>query len=221
VRAEVVSTAADDIGIGVCILVALLYWLVFLRGRPSFRGTSAEAPEGFGAGEVGTLLSMRGGDLTMMVLSWAQLGYVYLQLDRRDRVTVCRRMDMGNERSGFEGRVFQSLFNRRSAVDGTGLHYAKLYRKVARQSPLLPQLFKKKSGNPLVFRVLVCAAGVLSGVKLGLALSAHPVLQVLLAILVCLLCGVFSYFIQSGGKCLPLRDKTPYHLQPVQSPPDQ
>ena len=144
----------------------------------------------------------------MMVFTWAQLGYLLIRMEPGGGVLLCRQMEMGNERSGFEVRVFQSLFNRRSTVDGTGLHYAKLYRKVARQSPLLPQQFKKKSGNPLVFRVLVCAAGTLSGVKLGLAMSAQPVVQVLLAILVCLLCGVFSYLIQSGGKCLHLRDKT-------------
>lgn len=190
-------------------VLAILYYLLSLMPRFYRKTRCFSPPEGISAGEIGTCLTGAGADLTLMVLTWAQLGYIRIQVSGKKKVTLFKQMEMGNERSGFEVRVFQSLFNRRSTVDGTGLHYAKLYRKVARQSPLLPQLFKKKSGNPLVFRVLVCAAGTLSGVKLGLAMSAQPVVQVLLAILVCLLCGVFSYLIQSGGKCLHLRDKTP------------
>lgn len=193
----------------ILVVLALGYYFVTLMPRVYRRTRCFSPPEGISAGEVGTCLTGAGADLTMMVLSWAQLGYIRIQLSGKKKVILHKQMDMGNERSGFENRVFQSLFTRRTMVDGTGIHYAKLYRKVSRQSPMMPQLFKPNSGNPLVFRVLVCVAGTLSGVKLGLALAEKPVMQVLLAILVAGLCAVFSYFIQSGGKCLPLRNKTP------------
>ena len=49
----------------------------------------------------GSRLTFTGADLTMMVFSWAQLGYLVIHLDDNGRVMLHKRMDMGNERSSF------------------------------------------------------------------------------------------------------------------------
>lgn len=195
-----------------CAALAVVYYLLSLRPQVHRRSRCFSPPDGISAGEVGTCLTGTGMDLTLMVFSWAQMGYLQIEVQGRHRVILHKKMEMGNERSQEEIHAFQTLFSKRSFLDGSGVHYARLYRKMALQAPLTRQLFKPNSGKPMIFRLLSCAAGCFSGVKLALALTEHPVGQVMLTILVCLLCGIFSYVIQAGGKCLPLRNKLPMVL---------
>ena len=186
----------------VLIVVAMAYFCLTLLPKFYRHSRSFTAPEGITAGEVGCCLTGSGTDLSMTVLSWAQLGYLQLEVDKRGRVLLHKRMDMGNERSYHEGRIFQILFGRRETVDATGPHYARIYRKVAGRSPLLRQLYKPHSGDPRIFRAMCCAAGLCCGVELG---GESALLTVLLG-----LAGlVLSFGIQSGCKCIPLRSKLP------------
>ncbi len=196
----------------VCIALAVLYYLICLLPVVPRKVRCFTAPEGISAGEVGSCLTGCGADLSMMVLSWAQLGYLRIELDRGRKVSLVKIMDMGNERSEFENRVFRDLFRGRPVVQGNGYHYARLYRKVAGKSPLLRQLFLPSSGNPRIFRFLSGLAGTFSGVSLALAVSDHTGVRTVLGILFTILCSAFSYFIQAGGKCLPLRDKSPLYV---------
>lgn len=191
------------------IAAGALYYLLALM--PSFprKVRSFSPPEGLAAGDLGTCLTGCGMDLTMMVFSWAQLGYLVIQVDRRGRVLLQKRMDMGSERSAFENRCFQKLFGGRQNVEGTGLHYALLYRKMAKKSPLLHQIYRSRSGNPRIFLALAVAAGACSGVVLSTNIYTAGAGTVLLAIALALLCGVLSHFIQSGGRCISLGNKQP------------
>ena len=118
----------------VCAGLALLYWLVFLRTWPLIRSRSVTPPEGVTAGEMGCHLTLHGGDLTMMIWNWAQMGYILIQLEGR-RVMLYKRMDMGNERSQFEIKIFRMLFGARRMVDATSPQYAKLSKKVFAMVP--------------------------------------------------------------------------------------
>lgn len=195
--------------IALLMVAGAVYYVVALL--PSFprKVRSFSPPEGLAAGDVGTCLTGCGMDLTMMVFSWAQLGYLTIHMDRRGRVLLQKRMDMGSERSEFENRCFQKLFGGRQTVEGTGLHYALLYRKMAKKSPLLHQIYRSRSGNPQIFRALAVAAGACSGVVLSANIYTAGAGTVLLAIGLALLCGVLSHFIQSGGRCLSMGNKQP------------
>ena len=195
-----------------CLILAIAYYLIALMPHIPARVRCFTPPDGITAGEVGTYLTGTGVDLTLMVLSWAQHGYLRIEVRDKRKIFLHKQMEMGNERSQFEMRAFQSLFGNRPAIDGTGVHYARLHRKLAMQAPMMRQLRKPRAGSPLIFRLLSCAIGAICGVQLGLSLSEHPVLQVFSAIFCCILCGALSYFIQSGGKCLPLRNKLPLWL---------
>jgi len=155
----------------ICIALALLYWLFFLRNALPIREYPAVAPEGVGAGQLGTALTTEGTDLGLMVFSWAQLGYVILQMDRRGRVLIHKRMDMGNERTRFEQKCFYSLFSRRDVVDTSSMGFARMHQMVGAQKAL-PQFFHKKGpGNIKFFRILVAAAGLLSGASFGILMG--------------------------------------------------
>lgn len=209
---EVESTVLDDVAMGICVAVALIYWLAFLRVLPVRRERCAQPPEGFGAGELGSILNSHGADLTLMVLSWAQLGYVFLEQDRRGRVIIYRRMDMGNERSAFEQRCFRDLFRRKDTVDTSSLAYATMCRSVAKAAPALQFLLKKKNGNVKVFRMLAALAGTFGGISLGIALSGGAVLQWIWILLLAILATVWGWIIQNWGFTMRLWNKQELYI---------
>ncbi len=176
------DTVLDDIGMAVCAVLALLYWLLALRTGPLKRQEAVAPPDGFGAGEVGSVLALGGMDLNLAVFTWAQLGYVQLE-QYRDRVYLHKRMDMGNERSAFEQRWFLKLFSRGAAVDTGKLRYGALCLQARVLSPQVQNLLLRRSGNPRIFRVLGAGIALFGGVAVGAALGAGAVLQWFLGIL--------------------------------------
>ena len=201
----------DGAALVLAALAVLYYLLTLLPGFPR-RSRCYCAPDGISAGEVGTCLTGCGTDLTMLVMSWAQAGYIRMELDLKGKVLLHKRMEMGNERSQFEINCFRSLFGSRLTVDGTGYHYAKLCRKLQGKSPLRPQLFLPRSGNPRIFTMLCCAAAGCSGVSLAVFMVESAAGQVLLGMLFAILCTGAGFVIQRCGKYLPLRDKGPLLL---------
>ena len=209
------SAGADDKAIAVCAVLALVYWIVFLRCLPPRRIRRGTPPDAIGAGEIGAAMVMAGPDLTMMVVSWAQMGYMLIQLDNNGRVLLHKRMEMGNERSNFERNVFRLLFSRRNIVDGTGLHYAKLCRKVAASKPNLQGIYQRKSGNPMIFRLLALAAAPFGGLSLALSMMLDGFLGALVTVVMVLFGLISGWFIQAGGKCFHLRDKGPLYVAAI------
>ncbi len=149
--------------------LSLLYWLIWMRCPPMKKIRRTAPPDGITAGEISARLQGQGTDLTMMVLSWAQMGYLLIQPDENDRVLLHKRMEMGNERSDFEQKWFRRLFGKRNIIDGTGWFYARLCQKATREKPNLQAMYLRSSGNPKVLRFLGAAVGAVSGVSLGAA----------------------------------------------------
>ena len=199
----------SDIGAILCALLALLYWLLTLRCAPILGRRHPTPIEGTTAGDLGSRLTLAGRDLTMMVLTWAQLGYVLIQLDDNGRVLLHRRMNMGNERSAFENRIYDKLFPRKKyMVDGTGYHYAKLFRYVAKQPVKTGGLFRRNSGNPTIFRCVSAGAAAFGGASVALHLIPDGVLGVLLAIALAAFGAFSGWVIQRSMLHLHLREKS-------------
>lgn len=186
---------------------ALLYWLLFLRTLPPPRVTANHPPEGLTAGELGCRLTLQGGDLTMLVLSWAQLGYLLIHQDGNGRVLLHKRMEMGNERSLFEVRIFGLLFGNRRVVDCSGSQYAKLCRKTAGMLPGEKSMCASHPIHRKLFRLLCCASQSICGVCLTMNLTTVTVLEVLLGIVLVVLGAVFAWQTQNIAYGLFLRRK--------------
>lgn len=204
----------DNIAMWVFAALAVLYWIIFLRTGPTLRSRSTTAPEGFTAGQLGSLLAGQGADLTMMVFTWARYGYILIQMSDQSRVFLHKRMDMGNERSAFEQKLFRQLFGKRKMVDGSSFHYAQLRRRAAASSGNTKSLYRKFSGNRRFFRVLCAAIGLFAGISLGNALSGNAVLGFLLALIFAILCAAASWVIQDWVRGIHLggRDSLIYAL---------
>ena len=186
-------------------VLALLYWLAAMRCKRVRRLRRTDAPEGICAGAIGCCLTGSGVDFTMMVISWAQMGYILIQPDDNGRVLLHKRMEMGNERSDFENRYFRQLFGSRRVVDGTGYRYAELCRKAARSVTGAQDNYRRSSGNPKVLRVLMALVGALSGVSIATALVSDGGWQTVLSVVLFLLGAAAAWLMQSAAGALRSR----------------
>lgn len=202
------SVDIGTVGMAACAIAALAYWLLTMRCLPVRRTRRTKAPEGLTAGELGCCLTGRGVDFTMMVISWAQMGYLLLQLDDNGRVLLHKRMEMGNERSKFEIRYFRSLFGKRKIIDGSGYHYARLCLKAKSTRARLHNYYLHRSGNPRILRVLSAMAGIFGGISMAGTFAGDTFWQVPLSVLLSAVGVGVCWQLQSALQCLHLRDKT-------------
>jgi hypothetical protein len=156
---------------------------------------------------MGCVVGMQGIDLSMLVLSWAELGYLQLQRDRRGHVTLCKRMEMGNERSDFEQRCFRTLFDRRDTVDTASSGYARLHRSLGTRTAQVRELVRTHPVCYRIFRLLACGIGVAGGVAMGLVWGSGAALVILLSILLGALGGVSGWYIIGWADSLLLHKK--------------
>lgn len=193
-------------------ILALIYWILFLRSLPLIRSRTSTPPEGITAGELGCRLTHAGGDLTMMVFTWARLGYILIHMDGNGRIMLHKRMDMGNERSQFENKIFKLLFGSRRVVDGTGYPYALLCRKVAGIVPSERNMNRRNSGNAKIFRGLACVSQIFCGICVAMNMSTVPVLYVLMSIILGIFGAVSGWMIQGIAYRTHLRGKVPVYM---------
>ncbi len=195
--------------------LALLYWIIFMRTWPVFHHDRSVPIEGLTAGELGSRLTAAGVDLTMMVFTWAQLGYLRIGVDRKGRVLIEKRMDMGNERSDFEVRTFNSLFAKADVVDATGSKYARLCRYVAETISGVKEMYTKRAGNVKIFRCLGCGISIFCGICFAMNLVNNQILRTMLCILFVIFGATTAWGIQGGMYKLHVRGKIPVYVASV------
>lgn len=204
--ARVQNYDAGQTAMLVCMALALLIWLISMWNLPVLPKSCTEPPDGFAAGQLGSVLAGQGTDLTIMVLSWAKLGYVLIRYDRR-RAVLYKQMEMGNERSEFEQRLFHKLFGKRTSVDTSGYQYAQLCRMAAGRTDGMKEMMKRFTGNPKVFRLASSGIGLFGGACLAVALADGAALQGLLIFVLGALGGVSGWYMQEFGAGLILNNR--------------
>ena len=186
-------------------VVALVFWLIFLPSLPVIPKRRSMPPVGVHAGELGSRLTMEGGDLTMMVFHWAQLGYIRIIPDKRERVWLHKRMEMGNERSEFENKCFRQLFGRNQSVEGTGSRYGRLWLMVHHTLNDAQEITKGGLWARGGFRFLAMLVSTLAGVAMGLNLVEDAPWMYVAAVGFGLLGSLTGWKIQAGTMKLHLR----------------
>ncbi len=190
----------------ICAAAALLYWCIAMWNRPGFARTQPEPPQGHSAGSLGSIMAGTGLDLTMMILTWAQLGYVLIHV-KGQRVVLHRRMDMGNERSETEVRWFRKLFGKRDRVDTTELRYAQLYQAAKEIPGDMVGHLRRFNGNPKIFRAIAGLIGLFGGISIAVAMAGGAALQGFLMVIFGALGAVSGWYIQLFGAGFFLRDQ--------------
>lgn len=191
---------------GILTGAALLYWLLFLRSFPRKREESIVPPPGITAGEIPCRLYLQGPDLSTMVLCWAQLGYLLIQVDGR-RILLHKRMDMGNERSLFEVRTFHTLFGERRVIDATGSQYAKVLRRTAAMLPGESNICGTTEKKRKFYRYILCAVQVFLGICMAMNMTEIAALQVVLSLVFGIIGVVTAWFLQGAALCIGVRKK--------------
>ena len=194
--------------------LAVLYYLIFLRfwTSPLIRA-SGQVQEDCGAGQMGSILHLSGGDLSLMILQWAQLGYVTIRCGQNVRIR--RLMSMGNERSDLEQRAFYALFSRSDTVNCSRMSYVTLCKKTAAMAGERKHLLRAGSGSVRIFRALGAITSAVCGGELGLAMGNSAASGVLLAVLFAFLCGAAGWYLQSWADELFLLRQRPVWGYPV------
>ena len=205
----------EAVPMALCAAAALLYWLLFMRCLPLLRQRRTEPLEGVTAGEIGCHLTAAGADLTMMVFTWAELGYLRIYPDKRGRVYLYKHMDMDNERTAFENRCFYTLFSRDDVVDATSVFYARLCHKVANTISGVKEMYLRRAGNSFLFRSLCCGIGLFCGICYAMNFTTNKTLQVILCIGLGLMGIVCSWAIQDGMYRVHIRGKIPIYIATV------
>lgn len=180
----------------VCALLALLYWLIFLRWRPFRVLRQTQPPVGLTPGEAACKLLADSPDLALMVLSWAQLGYLTIHLSQDLTVTLHKRMDMGNERSEYENHIFQSVFGHGQVANTASRAFQSLRAQVDHSRPRVRGLFRRRGGRVLWMRLLGALAGVFAGAAVGDLLAPPNAGRIFLVLLAALLGGLAAWRIQ-------------------------
>ena len=141
--------------------LAVVYWFLLLRGKLIVPRRQAMPPVGRCAGEIPYLLTGRKGDLALMVVQWASLGYLTIHRSRRGGVYLTRQIDMGSERQAYEITIFRTLFKRSEHCDVRSAEYLRA-RDIAAshtQAEWKSRIFAARSGSAAVLRLLAAAAG--------------------------------------------------------------
>lgn len=202
------SLSNDDVALFGFGILALLYWLLTMRALPPARSRRTQAPEGINAGMVGSCLTASGIDFPALILCWAQMGYLQIELTGK-RVILHKRMDMGNERSELEEKLFRALFGRRTSLDTSGYHFARLAKKVSATVYGKREFFRRHSGNLIVYRVICAGMGICAGIALALSFASDTAWQVILSIILGGIGAALSLQIHIGAAMTHLRSKLP------------
>ena len=205
----------EIIPMSICAALALLYWIIFMRTLPVLHHRRTTLIEGVTAGELGSRLTAAGADLTMMVFSWAQLGYVRIHVDRYGRIILEKRMEMENERTDFERRCFKMLFARGDVIEATGTRYSKLFGDVAEHIPGIKEMYTKRAGIVKIFLMLACCISIFCCVCYAMILVDPGWFRTVLQILLIIVGAITAWAIQGGMYKLHVRGKIPVYVGSV------
>lgn len=148
------------------LVLALLYWLRTLRNPPLRVQARTLPPDGVNPGDIPFLLAGGASDFNMLVTHWAVLGYLSFFVSKSGHVILRQRMTMGNERRPFERRLFELLFGGEEVCDCASLRYKRVGEKAMQVVPRYwaKRLYEKRSGSPLLVKLLCAMACAFSSV---------------------------------------------------------
>ena len=195
------------VAMGICGGLALLYWLCFMAVLPTWPKRTTQPPSGSSAGNLGCIVGMQGIDLPMLIVSWANLGYVLIHLDRKNRVILHKRMEMGNERSDWERTWFRKVFGNNNSVNTAGVRFARLWQAAETTRGGMGELLHRRAGSGKIFRFLAAGIGLFGGAGLGLAMGSGAVLKWVLVILFSLVGAWSGFAVQAYPAGLFLRHR--------------
>lgn len=188
----------------VLLAAAIVYWFIFLRGKLLLLAAKRSLPGNDAtAGEIPCQLFGEKPDIAAMLAHWGNLGYITIHRSRNGRIMLYKQMEMGNERSSAECRLFQAIFRGSSACNALSTSVRAVCRShsEAIRKSWLRRIFGKKAGSPYLLRAIVLfAAFFISMATFDQLLPANGLrwfLLPLMSILGVLLCAVVQFSVDA------------------------
>lgn len=185
-------------------VLALFYWLFFLRGKLLLPKNQHSIAMETTPGEIPCLLFGDLPDIPALLAHWGNLGYVSIHRNRLGRILLRKEMDMGNERKAAERKLFDALFRASNTCDLQGLRFGSLCKGAGQslRNVWTQRIFVKRSGNPRLLRgmgLLAAFFACLHVFDLWLDVGAW---RWLLMPLLSLLCTLLCILVQKAVLCI-------------------
>ena len=171
------TVKVDRVVFFLLLLLCVGYWFLRLKGRIFYRKAEGTLSFLSSAGEIPCQINNELPDLGGLIAHWGNLGYIFLRRTKRGAFRLEKQMDMGNERSSAERRLFQSIFRTINYVDLSGLRFR---NAVVTEAPVLRahwrnRMFKGGMGRPRTLRFLATLSGLAVSVMIyDTLLPANP-----------------------------------------------
>ncbi len=144
---------------------ALVYWIFFLRSGILLPTPQTAAEMDGTAGELVCRLYGTAPDIAAMLAHWGNLGYLTVSRDLRGRITLRKRMEMGNERKSTERALFDAIFRRSDRCDVMSTRFRSAVKRHGESIRIgwCQRLYREKAGNPYLLRGIALLAGLFLG----------------------------------------------------------
>ncbi len=146
-----------SLGMAALLILLVLYWRLRIKTPKQEVSPRLLTPGGLLSCQLPQLLDGGTCDLAVLMLEWANLGYLSIQVNKKGYVILTRMIPMSSERSQAEQRLFARIFStgpRVIATPGRFAAAAARFRRASRRS-LNRVIFDRKGGN-VVFLQLPC-----------------------------------------------------------------
>ena len=143
------------IGMLAVLLLLMIFWRVRIRTPRQNPQPRLLAPGGLLPCQLSQVLDGATCDIAVLILEWANLGYLTIQRTKKGYVVLTRAIPMGSERSKAERRLFQRIFATGYRVAATPGRFAAAgaqFRAASRRS-LNRIIFDPKGGNVVLLQI--------------------------------------------------------------------
>ncbi len=195
-------------------VLCVIYWFVFLRNRFRKITPETDAPLNCNAGQIPYLLQLKQPSVGLMSTVWASLGYLSVERTKdRKQYLICR-MDMGNERSRCEAKLFSTLFSRSGEcrVHSPAFQSAAANCAALTQADWQSRLLRRKSkfSRPIILSLLGLAAAAFAALLTFDNLLTPQSFRWVLIIPLAALCTLGALLLQKlpetfVSRCLPVK----------------
>lgn len=151
----------NQIAFFVLLAAAIVYWFLFLRSKLLLLAQKRSVPGNDAtAGEIPCQLFGEKPDIAATLAHWGNLGYLTITRNRKGRIVLRKQMEMGNERSEAECKLFDTIFRSGPTCDAMSVRFRTIMRTSADslRKLWLHRIYRKKAGSPYLLRAIVLLA---------------------------------------------------------------
>lgn len=151
----------DQVAFILLYICAIGYWFMVLRKDQLKKSKDLSYNFQASAGEIPCQLFDGKADMGALLAHWGNLGYVLIRRGKNGRFRLEKQMEMGNERSAAERRIFGAIFRTAAVIEVPGSRFLNACKA---ESPVLKahwqnRMFSKKEGSPKLLSLLGLGAG--------------------------------------------------------------